>query len=132
MREIIFRGKQVDNGEWISGDLRHWQNGKVGIHNDALRCTMVVDPETIGQYTGLKDTNGRRIFEGDIIRWDTEVACVHFGVHSTTCDYRKASIGFFLEWKGDCMFRLDLAFWANERKIEVIGNKHDNPELLRR
>lgn len=131
MREIIFRGKQVDNGEWISGDLRHWRNGKVGIHNDALRFTPVVIPETVGQYTGLKDKNGRRIFEGDIIRYETGRACVHFGAYPAAFERPDTNVGFYLEWKVDCMFRVDIGFWANERKIEVIGNIHDNPELLK-
>ena len=131
MREILFRGKQVDGGEWISGDLRHWQNGKVGIHNDALRCTMVVDPETVGQYTGLKTKNGKRIFEGDIIRYETAIACVHFGTYPSSFERPDTRVGFYLEWMVDCMFRIDLAFWAIQREVEVIGNIHDNPELLK-
>lgn len=68
MREILFRGKRVDNQEWIYGDLRHWRSGNVGIHSEELHSTLYVDPETVGQFTGLHDRNGQKIFEGDYIR----------------------------------------------------------------
>ena len=130
MRDIVFRGKRVDNGEWISGDLRHWKNGKVGIHNNALNFTLVVIPETVGQYTGLKDKNGRRIFEGDFIRHCREAALVCFGEYAFNIEL-KTHIGFHLDWDKQNYYRKDIAFWAKKRAIEVIGNIHDNPELLK-
>lgn len=123
MREILFRGKRMDNGEWIEGDLRHWSSEKVGIHSDALRRTLPVFPETVGQYTGLTDKNGKRIFEGDIIDHHVQGdILVNRGV---------------IQWDARCArwsHRLntmspELAFF-NPDAWEVIGNIYDNPELV--
>lgn len=83
MREILFRGKRVDNGEWCEGDLIQLQDGRKYIVNNIFGACIddngnlinteppfvcPVDPDTVGQYTELTDMGGKRIFEGDIIR----------------------------------------------------------------
>ena len=125
MREILFRGKKESTGDWVFGDLRHYRSGKVGIHSDILRYTLLVDPETVGQYTGLKDKNGVKIFEGDVVLCNRYINDVFDKKKYLVreCDFRFGLVGESLsgnEIRGD-----DWAF------AEVIGNIHDNPELLK-
>ena len=126
MREILFRGKRLDNGEWVKGyyikATHHWHNN--GIHEDWIavdtiqnggwcnvRGKYAVIPETVGQYTGLTDKNGKKIFEGDIV------------IHPSGTFVVKFLQGSF------CFGLNDL--YPKHTRSEVIGNIHDNPELLR-
>ena len=114
VREILFRGKRVDNGEWVYGDLIH-HDGYVAIwdKNVSYVGDFEVIPKTVGQYTGLTDKNGNKIFEGDILEQDV--------VQSGT-PHRE-----FVEWDYDLLGnRYDE--WS--AFFEIIGNIHDNPELL--
>jgi uncharacterized phage protein (TIGR01671 family) len=117
MRVILFRGKRIDNGMWIEGCLRQYLNGHAGICCNKIQHLFRVDSDTVGQYTGLKDKNGKRIFEGDIIKMsDEEVGAVV---------YRNDCAGYELTCSG-CAFCL-----SQENERLVIGNIHDNPELLK-
>ena len=145
MREILSRGKRIDNGEWVEGDLfhndderfpmtmighvicsRNKHNGEIDFDGYDL---LEVDISSVGQYTGLTDENGQRIFEGDIIRCGVETAPVRFGEYAYGIRW-KTHVGFYVDWNSDGL-RKDIGYWAEDRKIKVIGNIHDNPELLK-
>lgn len=126
MREILFRGKRVGSGEWVVGTLV--KMGPVGYVRHFILpdyasafYDIEVDPATVGQYTGLTDKNDVRIFEGDIILISdsTKPVLVEFINFSWECTNKK--IGPY--------YRHRLEY--NSKKYEVIGNIHDNPELLK-
>lgn len=131
-REILFRGKRKDDKGWVTGDLRHggYYNGDREICIMSLNSSIIINhpvyPETVGQFTGLNDKNGKKVFDGDILSTEN-------GTFSNT------GMGYILFYKGmwtsfygqdgigrDCFDELHTV--CNSR--EVIGNIHDNPELL--
>ena len=119
MREILFRGKRIDNGEWIEGFYAQSGERTYIIFDNSFAVGYVtmkeVTPKTVGQYTGLTDKNGKKIFEGDIVG-DGE---------------RKYAVSFE---KGCWVILGKIEFWdflqTNAKSYEVIGNIHDNPELM--
>ena len=122
MREILFRGKDKFDGEWYVGSLSHdtkYGNCfiEVSVHQGIAE---EVIPETVGQYTGLKDKTGKKIFEGDII-WDI----------TFDPEMKENHIVMFDEG-GFCTEEMFLQSYLcfDEMEVEVIGNIHDNPELL--
>lgn len=138
MREILFRGKRIDNGEWIHGYYAVIQNqfneaGKPERHiicNGTNVFNHEVIPETVGQYTGLTDKNGVKIFEGDIVSQNwydyNEPGDSSFG-EVVFCEYDCSFSVMDVEKDGiEPLGRCHAYHW----EAEIIGNIHDNPELL--
>lgn len=149
MREILFRGKREDNGQWIQGDYQHFHIENdiyvyIGIWGEETRS---VKPETVGQFTGLTDKNGKKIFEGDILRAKVyEMEFEDFpGIGKRkvrtgnkidavwTVEYKNfnASCGYFIYGKDRRFNRLLTYSVIFNNECEVIGNIHDNPKLLK-
>ncbi len=129
MREILFRGKRADNGEWVEGFLTQWSDSnyqiKSGYENAGVTRTVI--SKTVGQYTGLCDKNGKKIFEGDIVAgalWWQE------NPKNGLVIFRDGSFGL-LWYRGEAEQFNPFTSMCNI-VYEVIGNIHDNPELLRK
>ena len=132
MREILFRGKQKGMMNWVEG---------TGIFTDGINAWLsanepnrpiayglkhkIVLPETIGQFTGLTDKNGKKIFDGDIIEWFLPEVSEYPSV--AYIEYDEESFAWRVCWK---KYDPDWLEGLNKEYISVIGNIHDNPELL--
>ena len=130
LREIIFRGKRTDDGEWMCGNLTVWSDGSTSIDKEPTEASPLyaVIPETVGQYTGLTDKNGKKIFEGDI------VSCKMWCGDEDDDGRKNWYISFV-----DGSFVFDKKYYVHKKlsehninlyDIEVIGNIHDNKDLL--
>ena len=123
MRKILFRGKRTKNGQWVTGLLWHHVDKASLIYSDELDDKVWVNPQTVGQFTGLTDKNGKKIFEGDIVEHHVQGdILVNRGV--VNWDKENARWAYRLNTMNPC-FAL-----YNPKTFEVIGNIHDNPELL--
>lgn len=128
MRKILFRAKRLYDGEWIEGNLfipdLSDTPTQICMGTNVVRISYDVDPNTIGQFTGLYDKNGKKIFEGDILdlpRWVV-----------TYCADVNESLGMNAGWY---IQRDNFESWAeleNTSVHTVLGNIYDNPELLER
>lgn len=132
MRDILFRGKRLDNGAWVYGSLLQVEC------EDGSIVTAIFDrkdsggdaevhPSTVGQYTGLLDKNGTRIFEGDIVSTDTKRPYL-------IVEFRDGCFMFNCNDGGEDYYDIMLPILKEPQTVynygEVIGNIHDNPELL--
>ena len=158
MREILFRGKRIDNGEWVEGfyHFAKWYlngnfTGKITyyIRPIGAQDAYQVDPKTVGQFTGLTDKNGKKIFEGDIIRYADEYKYRMY-LESLECPEEYEGVDFSDLWTVDeVIYGIKVGYPAFDLRkhdfesnglselhescnyfYEVIGNIHDNPELL--
>lgn len=122
-REMLFRAKHIHatsgnehlNGTWVHGYL----SDKDYIYDKSLQGEFLIDEDTICQYTGLTDKDGKKIFEGDIVQ-----AGWYKGVVGYEDGY------FLIKWNNVNFLRKDLGYWANLDGFQTIGNIYDNPELL--
>ena len=154
MREILFKGKKKDNGEWIEGYLldggmpgeKRIFIGKLVIGKWTVMADEFdeVDPDTICEYTGLTDKNGKKIWENDIVNinskkiWKNDIVNtnsnirvqIKFGLHSNGFSTWKHNQGFYMDFMDKECYRPELGYWAG--KSVVIGNIFDNPELLQK
>jgi uncharacterized phage protein (TIGR01671 family) len=125
-RQIKFRGKRVDNGEWVFGSLivlpdktlMATESGNNNVLGAFTYLSYLVLPETIGRFTGLYDKNGREIYEGDIIQGKYDLILIKW-----------ARTGF-LPYRNQNGSFSKVTNWSSVEKGEVIGSVWDNPELL--
>ena len=130
MREILFRGKRAINGDWVYGDFVHGNERKslrdsIFVYDSETQSfnDYEINPYTLGQYTGLTGKNGKRIFEGDIVKTDkfsepNKQYIIKYDLQFGAFIGQDRYNVYFVTFDGD------------SGEFEVIGNIHDNPELL--
>jgi uncharacterized phage protein (TIGR01671 family) len=129
MREIFFRGKRKDTGEWVYGFyvkskafeyIHRYDRGELS--DRVFTCYNII-PETVGQYTGLKDKDGKRIFEGDIVKTNyagiEHIGVIGFSEYEIIADFKKTM--------GEVEIK---AIFRQFSTLKIIGTIHDTPELL--
>lgn len=135
MREILFKAKRIDNGEWIEGCLviDHSRSNLFEYRMQPVESGVLyappIYPETLCQFTGLCDKYGNKIWENDIVKTVSDIYTpVKFGLYTTGFALEECNQGFYVDFPDETYLRHELGYWNN--KVEVRGNIFDNPELL--
>lgn len=137
----LFKAKRLDNGEWVQGHIvRYGFTNQEKWHIVPAYASdlysFLIDKNTICQCTGLKDKNGKLVWENDIVKDLFSDACaqIKYGGYQSCFDSTKTEhVGFYVDWSGKCTkrYRKDLGYWINMVNAEVIGNIFDDPELIK-
>lgn len=137
MREILFRGKRLDNGQWVEGHLvvcktngRSFITELIEVDEDSW-LYWEVDPNTVDQYTGLTDKNGTKIFEGDIATLISRNSLGYGDTVNVKFIFTKGGFYAYLLDKDFLLRNLPIRGITKDIEITVIGNIHDNPELAK-
>lgn len=124
MREIKFRGFNRKNGVWLYGFYLQNRGAHFVCPDEFAEGKSwddyEIDPKTRGEYTGLKDQSGQEIYEGDVLKWDEDD-------ESSVVVYDPQNALFGMQYKDGRIYGL---YDCQQKELEVIGNIHDNPELL--
>ena len=144
----LYRAKRTDNGGWVEGYLIYAKkdcyicekpyecmSGYSSLNGQSYGFGgfKFVVPSTICQCTGLKDKNGKLIWENDIVKYHCgeKYAPIKYGVYQSCFDSTKTGhCGFYVDWPENVNKRKDLGYWINMVDAEIAGNIFDNPELL--
>ena len=123
-RKILFRGKRKKDGEWVEGNLFIPNNPdtptQICMGTHTIRICYEIIPETVGEFTGLRDKNKKGIYEDDIVKIDF---CGDYDYYKVSFDEKNARF---------VIGTLDFTFWQDvQERSEVVGNVFDNPELLK-
>lgn len=140
-REHLFRGKKLSNGDWVYGNLIQHPDGSqfICVYKDPTKLLYMtdfeVDPDTVCEYTDLKDSTGRKVFEGDILRFkDVHSGCEWIGRVEFGNPNGKYDWGFQLVFISGKKPNTEILLWFDMEEAgvsaEVIGNRWDNPELM--
>ena len=139
MREILFKAKRIDNGEWVEGclvidhsrpDLFEYRMRPV---ESGVLYAPPINPETLCQFAGLCDKNGNKIWENDIIKYHfgENYAPIKYGCYQNCFDSQKTEhVGFYVDWSDGKCLRKDLGYWIDMVYAMPVGNIFDNKELL--
>jgi uncharacterized phage protein (TIGR01671 family) len=130
-RKIKFRGKRIDNNEWVYGYLCfiYIDSDKARIYSPELVGSYDVLLESVGQYIGIEDKNNKEIYEGDVTRTYGGEYCQGYYEYDDKCIVKWQTCGFDMVVIKEG-YGIGLGFCDNSEYIEILGNKTDNPKLL--